>query len=258
VFIEKFIEAPRHIEIQLLGDQHGNILYLNERECSIQRRNQKVVEEAPSPFVSPEMRKAMGEQAVALARAVGYYSAGTVELIVNGKSLGTKKVPHLGHVDWKVRFEPGTIEARGSRGGKLVLSETRETTGPVAALRLTSQRNEIKADCEDVAILSVEALDSQGRVVPIADNRVSFEISGPAKLIGVGNGDPNCQESDKEPRRSLFNGLAQAIVQSTFEPGQIQIESSCRGNAGARVSAKVVINSKKTDLRPAVPVLPRA
>jgi propionyl-CoA carboxylase alpha chain len=84
VFIEKFIEAPRHIEIQLLGDQHGNILYLNERECSIQRRNQKVVEEAPSPFVSPEMRKAMGEQAVALARAVGYYSAGTVELIVNG------------------------------------------------------------------------------------------------------------------------------------------------------------------------------
>jgi propionyl-CoA carboxylase alpha chain len=84
VFLEKFIEDPRHIEIQLLGDQHGNILYLNERECSIQRRNQKVVEEAPSPFVSPEMRKAMGEQAVALARAVGYYSAGTVELIVNG------------------------------------------------------------------------------------------------------------------------------------------------------------------------------
>ena len=84
VFIEKFIEAPRHIEIQILGDQHGNILYLNERECSIQRRNQKVVEEAPSPFVSPEMRKAMGEQAVALARSVGYYSAGTVELIVSG------------------------------------------------------------------------------------------------------------------------------------------------------------------------------
>jgi len=84
VFIEKFIEAPRHIEIQVLGDQHGNILYLNERECSIQRRHQKVVEEAPSPFVTPKMRKAMGEQAVALARAVGYYSAGTVELIVSG------------------------------------------------------------------------------------------------------------------------------------------------------------------------------
>jgi propionyl-CoA carboxylase alpha chain len=84
VFIEKFIEQPRHIEIQLLGDQHGTILYLGERECSIQRRHQKVVEEAPSPFVSPEMRKAMGEQAVALAQAVGYYSAGTVEFIVAG------------------------------------------------------------------------------------------------------------------------------------------------------------------------------
>jgi propionyl-CoA carboxylase alpha chain len=84
VFIEKFIESPRHIEIQVLGDQHGNILYLGERECSVQRRHQKVVEEAPSPFVTPAMRKAMGEQAVALARAVGYYSAGTVELIVSG------------------------------------------------------------------------------------------------------------------------------------------------------------------------------
>jgi propionyl-CoA carboxylase alpha chain len=84
VLIEKFIEQPRHIEIQVLGDQHGNVLYLGERECSIQRRHQKVVEEAPSPFVSPEMRRAMGEQAVALAKAVGYHSAGTVELIVNG------------------------------------------------------------------------------------------------------------------------------------------------------------------------------
>ncbi|NCP18144.1 MAG: acetyl/propionyl/methylcrotonyl-CoA carboxylase subunit alpha [Erythrobacter sp.] len=84
VFIEKFIEDPRHIEIQILADRQGNTLYLNERECSIQRRHQKVVEEAPSPFVTPEMRKAMGEQAVALSKAVGYHSAGTVELIVSG------------------------------------------------------------------------------------------------------------------------------------------------------------------------------
>src|SRR6187397_450470 len=85
VFIEKFIEDPRHIEIQLLGDKHGNLVHLNERECSIQRRHQKVVEEAPSPFVTPAMRARMGEQAIALAKAVGYYSAGTVELIVSGK-----------------------------------------------------------------------------------------------------------------------------------------------------------------------------
>ncbi|MHB9878115.1 acetyl-CoA carboxylase biotin carboxylase subunit [Pacificimonas sp. ICDLI1SI03] len=81
VFIEKFVEDPRHIEIQVLADKHGNTLYLGERECSIQRRHQKVIEEAPSPFVTPEMRKAMGEQAVQLASAVGYTSAGTVEFI---------------------------------------------------------------------------------------------------------------------------------------------------------------------------------
>ena len=82
VFIEKFVEEPRHIEIQLLGDSHGNVVYLNERECSIQRRHQKVIEEAPSPFISDSTRQAMGEQAVALAKAVRYQSAGTVEFVV--------------------------------------------------------------------------------------------------------------------------------------------------------------------------------
>ncbi|MEQ5868428.1 acetyl/propionyl/methylcrotonyl-CoA carboxylase subunit alpha [Sagittula sp. NFXS13] len=84
IFIEKFVTQPRHIEIQVLCDAHGNGIWLNERECSIQRRNQKVVEEAPSPFLDAETRKAMGDQSVALAKAVGYASAGTVEFIVDG------------------------------------------------------------------------------------------------------------------------------------------------------------------------------
>ncbi|WCM90472.1 acetyl-CoA carboxylase biotin carboxylase subunit [Acidovorax sp. NCPPB 3576] len=82
IFIEKFVQEPRHIEIQVLGDSQGNVIYLNERECSIQRRHQKVIEEAPSPFISDATRKAMGEQAVALAKAVNYQSAGTVEFVV--------------------------------------------------------------------------------------------------------------------------------------------------------------------------------
>ncbi|MCB1884247.1 MAG: acetyl/propionyl/methylcrotonyl-CoA carboxylase subunit alpha [Geminicoccaceae bacterium] len=82
-FIEKYVEEPRHVEIQVLGDRHGTIVYLGERECSIQRRHQKVIEEAPSPFLDAATRRAMGEQAVALARAVGYHSAGTVEFIVD-------------------------------------------------------------------------------------------------------------------------------------------------------------------------------
>src|SRR5207247_8552474 len=81
IFIEKFIESPRHIEIQVLGDKHGNVVHLFERECSIQRRNQKVIEEAPSPLLDQKTRMAMGAQAVALAKAVGYDSAGTVEFV---------------------------------------------------------------------------------------------------------------------------------------------------------------------------------
>ena len=87
VFLEKFIENPRHVEIQVLGDKHGNVIHLGERECSIQRRNQKVVEEAPSPLLDARTRKAMGEQAVALAKAVGYDSAGTVEFVAGAGSL---------------------------------------------------------------------------------------------------------------------------------------------------------------------------
>lgn len=85
IFIEKFVQQPRHIEIQVLADAHGNCIYLGERECSIQRRNQKVIEEAPSPFLDAKTRKAMGEQAVALAQAVDYRSAGTVEFIADGE-----------------------------------------------------------------------------------------------------------------------------------------------------------------------------
>jgi propionyl-CoA carboxylase alpha chain len=110
VFIEKFIESPRHIEIQVLGDQHGNIVYLGERECSVQRRHQKVVEEAPSPFVTPEMRKAMGEQAVALARAVGYFSAGTVELIVSGADTSGKSFYFL-EMNTRLQVEHPVTEA---------------------------------------------------------------------------------------------------------------------------------------------------
>ncbi len=133
VFIEKFILNPRHIEIQILGDQHGNVLYLNERECSIQRRHQKVVEEAPSPFVTPEMRKAMGEQCVALAKAVGYYSAGTVELIVSGADPSGKSFYFL-EMNTRLQVEHPVTEAitgidlveqmiRVAAGEKLSLSQ---------------------------------------------------------------------------------------------------------------------------------------
>ena len=137
-----------------------------------------------------------------------YSNLDEVDLLVNGKSVGRQKVQNLGHLEWKVPYEPGMIEAHGSRGGKVVLIERRETTGAPHSIRLTADRTEIDADGEDVAMLKVEVLDRQGRAVPTANDKIAFKIFGEGVLIGVGNGDPNCQESDKESRRSVFNGLA--------------------------------------------------
>jgi beta-galactosidase len=182
-----------------------------------------------------------------------YSNLDEVELLVNGKSQGSRKVPHLGHVEWKVRYEPGAIEARGMRGGKVILTEKRETTGLPASIRLTADRAEIAADSEDVAMLKVEVLDKDGRPVPTAKNVIAFNVSGAGKLIGVGNGDPNCQESDKGPQRSLFNGLAQAIIQSTKRPGEIHVEVVKHGWEGPELmSAKLVIVSKPVQARPSV------
>jgi len=182
-----------------------------------------------------------------------YSNLDEVELFVNGKSLGSQKVPHLGHVEWKVKYEAGAIEARGSKGGKVVLTEKHETTGPTVAIRLTADRTEINADGEDIAILKVEALDKEGRAVPTASNLISFKVTGDGALIGVGNGDPNCQQSDKEPKRSLFNGLAQVIVQASKKPGEIHIEAVKEGWDGPELTpAKLVIVTKKADLRPEV------
>jgi beta-galactosidase len=184
-----------------------------------------------------------------------YSNLDEVELFLNGTSLGSQKVPHLGHVQWKVKYQPGAIEARASKDGKVVLTEKRETTGPTVAIRITTDRTELDADGEDLAILKIEALDKEGRPVPTANNLIGFKVSGEGALIGVGNGDPNCQESDKEPKRSLFNGLAQVIVQSTKRPGEIRIEAVKEGWDGPELTpAKITIATKRVELRPSVRV----
>jgi len=184
VFIEKFIEAPRHIEIQVLGDQHGNILYLNERECSIQRRNQKVVEEAPSPFVSPDMRRAMGEQAVALARAVGYYSAGTVELIVNGADPSGKSFYFL-EMNTRLQVEhPVTEEITG-----LDLVEQMIRVAAGEKLRFRQDDIGINGWAVETRVYAEDPyrsfLPSTGRLVRY---RPSLEVAGPNKIVRVDDG----------------------------------------------------------------------
>ena len=155
-----------------------------------------------------------------------YSNLDEVELFVNGQSQGRQKVVPLGHLEWRVKYAPGAMEARGYQDGKAVLADKRETTGPVASLRLTPNRNTLSADGQDCAVVRVEALDSAGRLVPVADDLIHFKVSGAGALLGVGNGDPNCHESDIQPQRSLFNGLAQLIVQCTATAGSIEIEAS--------------------------------
>ncbi len=176
-----------------------------------------------------------------------------VELFLNGKSQGSQKVQPLTHLEWKVKYEPGVIEARGSKDGKVVLTEKRETTGKPETIALTADRTEIDANGEDIAIVRVEVRDKEGRPVPIADDGISFKVTGDGMLIGVGNGDPNCQESDKEPKRSLFNGLAQVIVQASKTPGTIVLEAYTEPWPGPKLpSTTLTITTRKVELRSAL------
>jgi beta-galactosidase len=110
----------------------------------------------------------------------------------------------------------------------------------------------INADGEDVVVITVEAIDSAGRAIPTASDLVNFKVGGEGVLIGVGNGDPNCHESDKQPKRSLFSGLAQAIVQSTRKAGLIEIEATSIVHWPTVTSTKLAIETKKVELRATV------
>jgi beta-galactosidase len=157
----------------------------------------------------------------------------SVELLLNGASLGSQKVERNTHLAWKVKYAPGAIEARGTKDGKIVLTEKRETTGAPAKLVLRPDRQKISADGEDLSVIAVEVHDAQGRIMPVASNEVTFEISGAGKLIGVGNGDPSCHESDKGNKRSAFNGLCMAFIQANKQAGEIRVAASASGLEGA-------------------------
>ncbi len=134
-----------------------------------------------------------------------------------------------------------------------MMTAKRETAGPAARLVLTADRTEISADGEDVAMFAIEVQDSQGRVVPTADNQVSFRVYGEGRVIGVGNGDPTSQESDKGSSRKTFSGLCMAIVQSTKTAGNLAVEAGSPGLA----LASVTIVSNAVKLRPQVAVWER-
>ncbi|MDI9335651.1 MAG: acetyl/propionyl/methylcrotonyl-CoA carboxylase subunit alpha [Gammaproteobacteria bacterium] len=163
ILIEKYIESPRHIEIQILADRYGNTLYLNERECSIQRRHQKVIEEAPSAFVTPEMRRAMGQQAVQLAKAVNYQSAGTVEFVV-----GRDRQFYFLEMNTRLQVEHPVTES--ITGLDLVEWMIRIAYGE----KLTISQNEVK--CQGWAIeCRINAEDPERQFLPSTGRLVRFQ-----------------------------------------------------------------------------------
>jgi beta-galactosidase len=178
-----------------------------------------------------------------------YSNQDSVELFLNGTSLGSQPVKKNSHLVWKVKYAAGVLEARASRGGRVVIRDKRETAGPAAKIIATADRTRIAADGRDVAVINVSIVDAQGRPVPTADNKVSFGVSGPGTVIGVGNGDPSCHEPDHSTDRSAFNGLCMAIVQTRRgEAGSVSINVSSPGLQ----SATVAIDAASAPLPPVV------
>jgi beta-galactosidase len=171
-----------------------------------------------------------------------------IELFLNGKSLGAKTVEKNSHVAWKVNYMPGTLEARGYKGGRQVMTAKSQTTGKPEKIVLQPDRAIIRADGEDVSVVAVSVADSQGRVVPVAQNLITFQVSGNGRLIGVGNGDPSSHEADKASERHAFNGLCVAIVQSMKQTGQINVQASTPGLE----STTATIECEQAKPRPAV------
>ncbi len=152
-----------------------------------------------------------------------------VELFLNGRSLGRKTVERNRHLEWQVAYAPGRIEAHGFRGGKRILAAVRETTGAPARIGLSSDRRTLRPG--EVAVIRATILDAKGREVPTASNKLRFTMTGDAKLLGVGNGDPRSLEPDHASERSAFNGLCAAIVQAGDAGGSIRFTASAAGLA---------------------------
>jgi len=170
-----------------------------------------------------------------------------VELFVNGTSVGAQDVKKNSHVAWKVPYASGFIEAKGVRNGAPVASR-RETTGPASKIVLRPDRARISAEGEDLSVVEVQIVDAQGRVVPTAMNEVTFSVTGPGKIIGVGNGDPSSHEPDRASKRNAFNGLCMALVQATKDAGEIRVEATAPGLA----SGTATIVTMATPARPAL------
>lgn len=168
-----------------------------------------------------------------------YTNCDEVELLLNGKRISMQKAIPYTKLIWKLVYKPGKLEARGYKGGKLVTTDVVETTTAPAQVGLNSDCTTLKADGCDVAVIKVSIKDSKGRVVPVADDLVTFSIEGPGKIIGTGNGNPSSHEPDKASERKAFNGYCLVLVQSYKQAGEIKLKAFSKTLKGDELIIKV-------------------
>lgn len=178
-------------------------------------------------------------------RVWAYSNADEVELFVNGKSVGRKVMPKNGHLEWQTVYRPGKLKAVGYKNGRKILTKVVETTGKAEKLQLECDRNAIASDNRDVAVVTVRLVDRKGRFVPDANVGLSISVDGPARILGVGNGDPAYQASERPSERgarsyevSTFNGLAQILLQSYGGKGPVTLTVSGDGLMPSDISVK--------------------
>ncbi len=176
-----------------------------------------------------------GEQ----VRVMAFSNAKSVELFLNGKSLGSKDVPHDAHVEWNVTYEPGELLAKASNDGKEVATDSVNTTGPATKIELAPDRTTLTRNAQDAIVVPVTILDDKGRIVADADNRVTFKLTGGGRILGVGNGNPADHDPDKAEDRKAFHGRCMAVVQAGADAGKLEITATSPGLSPASVSFDV-------------------
>ena len=151
-------------------------------------------------------------------RVIAFSNARQVELFLNGSSLGSKSMPKDAHLEWQVPYQPGKLVAKAFDNGEIVATDTVETTGAPARIEISADRTVLKPDGEDAVVVPVSILDTEGRLVPDATNRVHFHLNGDGRILGVGNGNPSDHDPDKAEQRNAFHGHCIAVIQAGTNP----------------------------------------
>jgi beta-galactosidase len=169
-------------------------------------------------------------------RVIAFSNAHQVELSLNGNSLGTQTMPRNGYLEWNVPYQPGRLMAKAHTDGKLTSTDQLETTDAPANIQFSPDRTMLHVDRQDAQVVPVSVLDAKGRVVPYANNRVSFQLSGGGRILGVGNGNPSDHDPDRASERNAFHGHCIVIVQAGAKPETLQLTASSPGLRPARAT----------------------